>query len=138
GGAGIVDQDVDAAELVAHDARDGLDLVDPGHIERMRLDLLLCGLHDVARGLCERLLPAGADEHLPAFPRQRARRLQPDALAAAGDERRLARKPEVHRSNSCQVFLRLHCTESVRTSGLLFASAPVSSLPVSVVVWQTA
>src|SRR5262249_33454876 len=66
--------------------------------ERVRLDRRLRGLHDVARGFGERVRPARADQHLDALAGERARRLQADALAAAGDERGLACEPEIHRA----------------------------------------
>src|SRR5262249_47602119 len=95
-----VDEDVDAAELFAHDVRYGRDRRDLGDVERVRRDRRLRGLLDVARGFRQRLRPARADEHLDALARERARRLQADALAAAGDQRLLACKPQFHRAAS--------------------------------------
>src|SRR5262249_57154998 len=46
--AGIVDEDVDAAELVGNDARNHLNLFNFGHVERLGFDLRLIGPHDVA------------------------------------------------------------------------------------------
>src|SRR5262249_13971360 len=93
------------------------------------LDLRLRRLHDVARRLRERRFPARADEHLGALARERARRLQADALAAAGDERRLARKPEVHRPNSCQRFPRLALRRIGKTIRIALCPSPGKFVP---------
>jgi hypothetical protein len=85
------------AELVFDDARNRLDLFDLGHVQRVRLDLPLGGLHDVARCIGERRLPPRTDQDFHALPRERARRLKANSLAPTSDESRLVRKPEFHR-----------------------------------------
>src|SRR5258705_4286457 len=106
-GAGIVDQDVDVAELVFDDARNRLDLFDLGHVQRVRLDLRLGGLHDVARRIGERRLPPRADQDFHSLPRERTCRLNAYPLAPTSDESRLVRKPEFHRLGSFQRSNRL-------------------------------
>ena len=84
------------------DARNRLDLFDLCHVQRVRLDLRLGGLHDVARRIGEHQLPPRADQDLHALPRERACRLKANSLAPTSDESRLVRKPEFHRLGSFQ------------------------------------
>jgi hypothetical protein len=56
------------------DARNRLDLFDLCHVQRVRLDLRLGGLHDVARRIGERRLSPRADQDLHALPRIEIRR----------------------------------------------------------------
>jgi len=87
---------VDVAELVFDDARNRLDLFDLCHVQRVRLNLRLGGLHDVARRIGERRLSSRADQDLHALPRERACRLKANSFTPTSDESRLARKPEFH------------------------------------------
>jgi hypothetical protein len=82
-------------------------LVNFGDIQRISLDLHLGRLHNVMRRFRERRLPARTDQHLHALSRQRAGRLKTNSFAAAGDERRLACKTEVHPSPPLNISAHL-------------------------------
>src|SRR5258705_9515408 len=114
-GAGIVDQDVDVAELVFDDARNRLDLFDLCHVQRVRFDLRLGALHDVARRIGERRLPPRTDQDLHALPRERACRLKTNSLASTSDQSRLVRKSEFHRLGSFQRSDRLSPSSFLQT-----------------------
>ncbi|MEY9150777.1 hypothetical protein ABIF00_008761 [Bradyrhizobium elkanii] len=95
-GAGIVDQDVDAAEAIAGERRQPLDLLQIGHIKRQRFDLDAGAPLDVRTTFGQRVLAARADQNLDTLLRQQAYGLETNALAAAGDDRRLAFKSKFH------------------------------------------
>src|SRR5262249_24154336 len=95
-GAGVIDEDVDAAELVLDDVRNRPDLLELVHVEPSCLDLRLGSAHDVASRFGERLLPACADQNFDALACERMCGFEADALASTGDKRRLAWKPELH------------------------------------------
>lgn len=71
-GAGIVDEDIDAAEFFAHDAGNRFDLIELGHVERRGLDFTLRRLRDVVRSFRKRRLPTRADQSLHPLARERA------------------------------------------------------------------
>jgi len=64
------------AELVFDDARNRLDLFDLGHVQRVRLDLRLGGLHD-ARAASASADSRATDQDFHALPAERARRSRP-------------------------------------------------------------
>ena len=82
GGAGVGDDDVDAAEGLAHEAKARRDLIGPGHVafEPEALDRLGRGLGRVAANI--------ENGDRGAFGRKRLRRRRTDG-AGAGDERDL-------------------------------------------------
>src|SRR5262249_6959941 len=69
---GIVDEDIDAAQLVADYARNHLDLFNFSHVQRVRFDFCLGGPHNVARRIGEHRLPSRTDENFHALARERA------------------------------------------------------------------
>ncbi len=106
-GAGVVDENIDAAELVFYDAWDHFDLFDFGHVQRVSLDLRLGGPHNVVSRIGERCLPARANKNFHALARERACRLKAYSFAPAGDQRRLARKSQFHRAVTFQKISRM-------------------------------
>ena len=101
-GAGVVDQDVEAAEALDCRTDHALDVGRLPHVGRDRHDRRACPESSLAT--CSSRRPGGRRSP-PARPRGRAiRRRAPDALAAAGHDRDLAREPEIHPSPRLQTF----------------------------------
>src|SRR5581483_11533010 len=94
GAAGVVDQDIDAAELAAAALDHRLDRVGPGQVSR--------GGDDASAGVggghrfLQRLLAARAHQHAGALGQQRKRDGASDAFAAAGYDRDFVLEPEIH------------------------------------------
>ena len=84
--AGVVDEDVDAAEALERGVDQRLDLLGLAHVGRHGEALGAERLHGRPR-LLQRLRAAAADHHRRAVAGQRERGRAPDPGAAAGDER---------------------------------------------------
>ena len=100
GGAGIVDENVEPAELA-------LDLFDQ-FCRRVRAAQIDCRdggaaalLADGGCDLVERLFVAAGQHHVAALGRQRQRDAAADAAARSGHQRDLAFQAQVHRNPPC-------------------------------------
>src|SRR4051812_8019075 len=95
--AGVVDQNVEAAEVLAVAGDDVLDLLLRGQVGRDLLDLV-AGVAQLLRRAGELLGPAGGDGEAVALLAEHVRDRQPDAARGAGDE-------------GCAVGHRRHATD---------------------------
>ena len=89
-GAGIVDQDVDRAELFGGAADHRLDRLGPGQVGVAIAGADASGLDLRAHGLDLRRVAEAVEHHVRAFGRERAGDGEADAGGGAGDERGLA------------------------------------------------
>src|SRR5205823_4376727 len=83
--AGVVDEDVDAAELAFSPAHEGLQVLALCQVGRLCPGLAACRA-DLVDHLVERPLAAADDDHACAFARQVQRSRAADARATAGDD----------------------------------------------------
>ena len=85
-GAGVVDQNVDLAELARGAIHQALQIFEPADVAG---DGDECGrpVSLIARDLIQSLLLAAADDHRRAFAREQLRDGSPDASAGAGNDR---------------------------------------------------
>ena len=121
--AGIVDQDVQAAESAdgrGDEVADGLGAVE---IAREGQDIGARGVADLLRRLVQVLLRAAAQGQLRSLVREHLRARPTEPLARAADDRDLARELEIHRA-----FLsgqtRCVSTEQPRRHAPLSRAAP--------------
>src|SRR5438094_6902832 len=91
--AGIVDQDVDAAEALARDREEAADVFLAPHVGRLHRDPFATELRRETR---EAIGAPRGERHRRAGRRERACRLAPDAARGTGDDRALAREQTRH------------------------------------------
>ena len=96
GGAGVVDQDVEPAEMRDRAVDERLGVLRLGQIGGDRQGFLAGALLDRGRGVVEPLLVARADRHLAALARQGLGDRPADADAAPRDRRDLAVQLKIH------------------------------------------
>src|SRR5206468_9534605 len=95
-GAGVVDEDVDAAEARGGRVDDALGVVGPRQIAGHREHLGAGRSRQLFRRGLERVLAAGADRDTRPFLGEPARDGFADAFAAARHQRHLALQAEIH------------------------------------------
>ena len=95
GGAGVVDQDVEMAELAPHRLDQRLLRALAAQVERRDRGLAALGA-DRRRGLVERGLVAPGQQEIAALGRKRQRDGPADAAARPGHQRDLAVQPQFH------------------------------------------
>ncbi len=89
GDAGVVDEDVEALELAADGAEEGVDRVGIADVAGMSEDLNFCGGQFPARRGLGRFVSSGQDQ-IAAFGGEGAGDGESDAASGAGDESDLA------------------------------------------------
>jgi hypothetical protein len=95
GGAGIVDQDVEATEALVDGRDERGSRVLFAEVDGLVFRLAAV-LFDARRHLAQRGLVASGQHHVAALLRQRERHAAPDAAARAGHQRDLSGQSKVH------------------------------------------
>ena len=88
-GAGVVEQNIDAAELLDHCFKKTLDVGGLAHVRGHR-EHFTAELADFCRSVIQFFLTARANRHFGAFARELHCRGASDTVAAAGNNRNLA------------------------------------------------
>src|SRR6267378_2863606 len=116
-GAGVVEENVDAAEALGGRLHHGLHILGARHVGGNR-EHLATGLPDLSRRALQHFLAAGADAHARPLARQLYRRGAAESGAAAGHDRHLARQVEIqHGLASVGPSSARKCTRRNRARG---------------------
>ena len=100
-GAGVVDEEIDAAEGALGLADQTSDIVGAADVAGDGNDLDAVLLGDCFRACCEVSLVARGEHHADAFCREAVRNGETDSVAAPGDERDFAIESEIHGMGTC-------------------------------------